>query len=220
MRCKAQIGEITLQFNPEEIRQRKEVKYTEIPIKGMDIAPIDFKGGSGKRKDLVVFLDGPYAGKNSIEDQIEILEGYADKDSETDAPPILDFIYGSRMETVVVEAVETVDKFLDPDDASRTRAMIILSLREYKMHEFHRTPREQKGDRIFITGAKSTWRSIAISVYNNGELDQAIIDYNPEILILMEGPLLPSGKEIRIPSWEIAEAYLSSETTGGLIRYA
>lgn len=220
MKTKAQIGEISLQFNPEQLHERTEVQYNEVGIKNVEVSPLDFKRGSGKIIDLPILLDGPTSGKgNSVEDQIKTLEKYAKKDSATNAPPIVDFVYGQTLLPVVVMAVDLIDKRRDSEDANRTRALVTLTIREFREHEYHRTTREQKGDRIYITGPKSTFRSIALAQYGNGELEKVIIARNPAVMLDMTGPVLPAGRTIVIPAWNIAKEYIPEPDTGGLVKY-
>lgn len=222
MKTKAQIGEIILQFNPEQLPERIEVQYNEVGIKNVEISPLDYKRGTGKMiQPLTIFLDGPISGKgNSVEDQIKTLESYAQKDKESNAPPIVDFVYGQTLLPVVITAIEVLDKRRDSDDASRTRAVVNLTLREYREHEYYRTTREQKGDRLYITGPKSTFRSIALAQYANGELEKVIIARNPAVMLEMTGPVIPPGKTIVIPSWTVAKEYIPEPQTGGLVKYA
>lgn len=221
MKTKAQIGEITLQFNPEQLHERLEATYNEVGIKGVEVAPLDYKSGSGEMIELPILLDGPTSGKgNSIEDQIKTLKSYTKKWGDTNAPPILDFVYGKTLLPVVVLSVDVIDRFRDTDDASRTRALITLTIREYREHEYHRTPREEKGDRIYITGPKSTFRSISLVQYQNGELEKVIIARNPAIMLDMVGPLIPPGRTVIIPSWTVAKEYIPEPQSGGLVRYA
>jgi hypothetical protein len=140
-----------VQFNPTELTFDKSVQLAEIGIPGLDAPLLQFVRGQSEKLSLELFFDstedGTGPGATSVTKKTDRFYSLVKIDPITHAPPICelywnanfpgaDLLSGSASQarhsfTFVVESVKQKFTFFSPD-GTPLRAMLTLSLREYK----------------------------------------------------------------------------------------
>lgn len=212
-------GDVEFQFNPKELELAIANRWKKHEVLGVEVDRLFYTGGSGWKGPLTLFFTDFDSLTGRVEDTIETLRTYARKDPASNAPKAYLFTYGRRTFFAIIHELKIVSILKYGSNLDDRIATVTAEIEEYVEEEYHRTPETEKGDRYVTVAGQETFRTIALSEYKNVELWACLADYNRKITLDSDGPILPEGSEILIPSWEIAKEYLPANTAGGLISY-
>jgi hypothetical protein len=214
------IGDIEFQWNPPDMEESNTPKYVTRST-GTSVSPKDYTGNDGSQYNLTIFFaKGTFDGVEfyDIEDKIEGVRKLTKEDPETKSPPMVFLSYGSNYGWVICKSYRIIHKKKTQQNHT-IYAEIELTLEDqFTEGDKTRTKREEKGDRVYLTGTDDTFRKIAFTQLKNADLWVAIADANPSVIVKMAGMILPPYVEITIPTWEDVQDYTKTDIPG-LVRF-
>lgn len=164
-----------------------------------------YAGSKGKKLNVELTLTEDECNVAEIIDKLRAL---VDKDSGSDTPKIVRFVFAEIAIDVVVKSM-AYDDMLRGYDGKLRMAKVELSLQERYIGDTSRTTSEQKGSQIYVVnGSGVTYNYIAWELWADESMSQAIRDYNPSPSA--QGPVVPHGSVLIIPPWDYAEQYKRS----------
>jgi nucleoid-associated protein YgaU len=124
---------IRVRFNPEEYSLDSGNSFAEIGVPGLQAAPMQYVRGNNRTLTMELFFDS-YELEPELRDvrlQTNQIVALLDKDSVTQAPPILLFSWGSLNFNCVLESVK--QKFtMFVEDGSPVRATLGVTFKEFE----------------------------------------------------------------------------------------
>lgn len=192
--------DVAVSYNPNSLTFEKKPKIASIPIPGLDSPLQQFVRGESETLSVDLFFDttetGMKSGATSVTTLTDAFYGLIKIDPTTHAPPIVEFIWGSKfpgdsLPTMyqnqrrttfkgLVTSVKQEFKLFAPD-GTPLRAKLTIALNEYKpLHEQLSQLNLQSPDhtRVHILSAHETLASVAQTYYLNFAYWKTIADEN------------------------------------------
>lgn len=174
----AVIEMITVQFNPEEYSLNKDNNFASQAIPGLSSPILQFVSGNLRTLEMELFFDTVDA-QSDVRDETNKVIKLLSIDSETHAPPVLRFVWGSLDFTcVLTRANQKFTRFKSDGKPVRARVMVTfsefidaerdvaeLNLQTADFSKFHVVVQDETLNGIANTFYKNpqTWRPIAIA---------------------------------------------------------
>jgi Contractile injection system tube protein/LysM domain len=197
-------SKIECAFNPESYTVSKTNVWNFKPTTGEDLPPGEFGGGLPQVMQFSLLLDASLAGPDqSVKDQADSLFKMMEKDGGAgsgDAPPKVQFLWGSFSLPEAVPVSLTVQYVLFHPNGEPIRAMVDLELAQSKKAEKGQNPttRAITGMRVHRVRDGDSLHSIAYASYGDPTRWRAIAEANG-----VDNPLrLRRGSELTIPRVE------------------
>ena len=212
------LGAIDFQFNPV-LEETETPRYAKVRILNKGVAKLDYTGSDGTRFSLKLLFDanhydsGGQGGKTKLLLILQLLRKYREKDSITNAPPVIIFTYGSDIKTWVVISKMRISHILRDSNLLPMRFEVELSLNDVK-DQYSRTTREEKGKQYITITSVATMRSLSGKYLNDYDAWNIIAKYNRDVLVDTKGITLEPGTEIYIPAWSDIESQMPVPDTG------
>ncbi len=123
-------AQIAVMFNPEEYSLDLGNSFAEIGIPGLEKSPIQYVRGNARTLQMELFFD-TYEQKRDVRREVQRITALLEKETVTQAPPILLFSWGSLQFQCVLESVsQRFIMFLQ--DGTPVRARLNVTFREYE----------------------------------------------------------------------------------------
>lgn len=160
---------IPLRFNPTEYVLRKQNKYEEVEVPGLDSPTVQFVSGGAEKLSLEALLDT----SDTLED---VRERYTNKlrdlmrvNAELHAPPVVRFVWDTQIFVGVIDSMDFTYQLFSPDGVP-LRAQVTLSLTEYRPveqqeREVHTNSPDV--DKLYQVRAGDTLDRIAAAAYRD-----------------------------------------------------
>jgi nucleoid-associated protein YgaU len=126
-----QTGEdIKVQYNPEEYSLDLGNTFAEIGIPGLQASPIQYVRGNLRTLKMELFFD-TYEAKRDVRTETRKITSLLYQDQATQAPPILEFIWGGPIFRCVLESVGQTFTLFAPT-GEPVRAKLSVSFKEFE----------------------------------------------------------------------------------------
>lgn len=205
-------SEIDVQFNPTEYSLNKSAQIAEIAVYGIDSPILQFVRGQNEKLTLELFFDTTRPEGTAKESSMA--EGAEDVrkktlpiyqlvkiQSETHAPPRIEFLWGSLAFKAIVESVQQKFTLFNPDGIP-LRATLTVTFREYKtLEEQIKELKLESSDHTKQWTVKDgdTLSLIAAEEYDDPTLWRAIADHKDNRSIIKNPRRLRVGSVLTIP---------------------
>jgi len=188
---------IVVQFNPEEYSLNKDNNFASQPIPGLSSPILQFVNGNLRTLEMELFFDTLDENKD-VRLETDKVTGLLKIDSESHAPPILRFLWGSLDFTCVLTRANTkFTRFMS--SALPVRARMTVSFSEFidAEHEIKETNRSTADfTKAHVVLKDETLSGIAVKYYNNAQTWRPIAIANS----IDDPRAISPGMLLRIPS--------------------
>jgi hypothetical protein len=196
-----------VQFNPGEYSLNKSAQIAEIGIYGIDSPVLQFIRGQNEKLNLDLFFDTTEFGLDENARDVRDLTGpfyqLVKIQPKTHAPPRIRFTWGQGLSfKAIVESVQQKFDLFSPNGVP-LRAMLTMSLREYKTLEEQLAELKLESTdhtKTYVTENGDTLSRIAAREYGDSALWRAIADENPDLPSVRR---LRPGTLLLIPPLEV-----------------
>lgn len=188
---------ITVMFNPSEYSLNKDNNFAQIGVPGLSAPITQFVHGNAQVLEMELFFD-TYADHVDVRNFTRQITDLMIPDSETHAPPVLLFSWGSLAFTcVLVRANQHFMLFLP--DGTPVRARLQVTFNEFKNVELEaKEIKRETADysKRYLVGQGETLSSIAARLYGDPTLWRPIALFNrisnPRELAVGQNLLVPN----------------------------
>lgn len=198
------IGEISFMLNPAGDKISGRPERSSEWVLGSEVPKREYVGNEGENFVITLLFDDAYEMRDGLcHSVLDLIRKYTTADPGTGSPPAVFYNYGAAIQTFVTIEHYEVEVHLRDSDNNIKRCEIEFELKEYKVGDTTRTPREQRGRQYVIASGNSTFRKLALAFLGDANLWEVIYDANSAVAVTMAGnAIIPSGTEIVIPAWD------------------
>jgi LysM repeat protein len=194
---------VKVMFNPDEYTVNKDINYAQSSIPGLKGPILQFVSGNLQTLEMELLLDSYEAHQgvkqhSDVRDETGKIFKLLEIDSETHAPPILEFTWGTLSFTCVLARVSQRFIMFLPD-GTPVRARMTVTFNEYldperEAKEVNRQTADFSKVHILMPG--ETLSHLAGKFYQNAQLWRPIAIANG-----IDNPRdIQSGQQLRIPN--------------------
>jgi nucleoid-associated protein YgaU len=184
-------------FNPTEFQIQKANTFAEIPIPGLDVPPIQFVRGGGKKLTFDLLLDTTQELEDVRKKYVNKLRRLMMVRGDLHAPPVLRFYWDKRIFTGVLESLNVTYSLFDKRGRPM-RAKASLALKQYKPPAVQMREQAQTSpdvDKTYVVKAGDTLSGIAAAAYDDPARWRDVARANG----IVDPRELAPGRSLRIP---------------------
>ncbi|HMG72719.1 MAG TPA: LysM peptidoglycan-binding domain-containing protein [Pyrinomonadaceae bacterium] len=188
---------INFRFNPTEYQLQKANNFAEIAIPGLESPPIQFVRGNCEKLSVELLADTSDTLKDVRTEYVNKLRDLLKIRSESHAPPIVNFVWSTKVFKGVVESLNITYTLFSPEGVP-LRAKLSLTLKEYRpvkiqIKESPKTSPDLEKNWVVRRGDRLS--SIAAAVYRDASAWRAIARANE----IRDPRTLAPGVVLRLP---------------------
>lgn len=188
---------IPVMFNPEEYTVNKDNNFAQIAVPGLSGPLLQFVNGNMQTLEMELLVDTYEAG-GDVRDEVGKITAFLEIQSDTHAPPVLEFTWASLTFTCVLARVS--QRFIMfRSDGTPVRARLNVTFNEFIDGEREaKEVNRQTVDftKVHVVGQGETISHIAGKLYGNSQLWRPIAIANE----IDDPRSLAIGQELRVPS--------------------
>jgi nucleoid-associated protein YgaU len=162
-------SEINLSFNPTTYQLKKTQTLAEIPIPGLSSPPLQWVRGGAETLSFKALLDTTEKMENVDEVYVKRLRRLLDPDPKLHAPPVVDFLWGRRRFTGLLDGIDIAYQLFD-ETGIPLRAEATITLKEYRpvaVQVWQDRKSSSNVEKTYLVRRGDTIASIAAAVYRN-----------------------------------------------------